>query len=144
MLTVNLLGYDISRRGWEGDVGLAWRFIKRADRGRYLACANPHALVLASRDAALDEALQQADILVPEGMSVVLGARLMGHVLPEKVAGYDFFLGLNQLALYLPNATCLAASLPSSTVRKVKPHSFMKSLANSGSSAELKPSTTTP
>ena len=57
-----------------------------------MACANPHSLVVASRDAEFQEALQNADLLLPDGSGVILAAKILKLPLNQKVAGFDFFV----------------------------------------------------
>ena len=54
---------------------LGW--INNNHRGRYMACANPHSLVVASRDSEFQGALKEADILIPDGVGIVLAAKTM-------------------------------------------------------------------
>jgi len=50
-----------------------------------MACVNPHSLVVASSDSRPQAALQNADILIPDGTGIVMAARLL-H-LPIKKGG---------------------------------------------------------
>lgn len=43
------------------------------------------------KDATLDESVRACEIINIDGMGVVLGARLLGHEVPERVAGVDLF-----------------------------------------------------
>ncbi len=63
-----------------------------------MACANPHSLVVASADRAFKDALQNADILIPDGAGVVLAAKILNLPIKERVAGADFFLTLSDVA----------------------------------------------
>jgi len=86
---IQLLGYTISNRGLYGDVQFAYTLLNK--KNSYLACMNPHSLVIASKDKLFQCSLKNADILLPDGIGIVLAARLLGLPLKEKVAGYDFF-----------------------------------------------------
>lgn len=48
-------------------------------------------LVNMRTDAQLKESVQSCDIINIDGMGVVLGARLLGYAVPERVAGVDLF-----------------------------------------------------
>ncbi|OIN07911.1 WecB/TagA/CpsF family glycosyltransferase [Oceanisphaera psychrotolerans] len=48
-------------------------------------------LVNMRKDAQLRESVESCDIINIDGMGVVLGARIMGHDVPERVAGVDLF-----------------------------------------------------
>jgi len=55
---------------------------------------NPEIIMLAHKDEELKDALNSADILLPDGIGVVIGAWLIGTPLPERVAGFDFTCNL--------------------------------------------------
>ncbi len=50
------------------------------------------------KDAALDESVRSCDIINIDGMGVVLGARMLGHDVPERVAGVDLFHALLRMS----------------------------------------------
>lgn len=50
---------------------------------------NAHLVTLAERDARFAEAMQQADLSVPDGISVVMASRVLGEPIPERVTGGD-------------------------------------------------------
>ncbi|HKC49677.1 MAG TPA: WecB/TagA/CpsF family glycosyltransferase [Myxococcota bacterium] len=56
--------------------------------------ANAAILCMKRRDRELDAACHAADLVVPDGESVVWAARLAGTPLPERIAGVDFMAGL--------------------------------------------------
>ena len=91
---VNLFGYQISCRGLDCDMVLARHLIASGQNGRYVACANPHSLVVASRDQAFAKALKEADILLPDGQGIVIAARALNLPLKHRVSGSEFFIGL--------------------------------------------------
>lgn len=51
-------------------------------------------LVNMRKDAELERSVKQCDIINIDGMGVVLGAKLLGHDVPERVAGVDLFHSL--------------------------------------------------
>ncbi|MBA4417639.1 MAG: acetylglucosaminyldiphospho-UDP acetyl-beta-D-mannosaminyltransferase [Syntrophus sp. (in: bacteria)] len=71
---------------------------KSADMHRYMACANPHSIVVASRDKEFQAALKSADILMPDGYGIALAAKMLGLPLKERVAGSEFFRAFTLLA----------------------------------------------
>jgi len=62
----------------------------------FLACANPHSLVTAEKDPVFAQALQDADILLPDGMGILKASRILGGAITERVSGPDVFMGLLQ------------------------------------------------
>ncbi len=93
-----ILDYQISHRGVQGDVELAGKYIASAQRCRYMACANPHSLVVAGSDDVFKAALKEADILLPDGAGIVIAAKMLNLPIKERVTGTDFFLALSDAA----------------------------------------------
>ena len=90
-----LMGYDVSGRGLDGDVARAAQWCAEPGAGmRYMACLNPHSLVVAKSDETFRRALKEADLLLPDGAGILLASKVLGAALPERVAGMEFFLGL--------------------------------------------------
>ena len=87
---------------------------------------NAHLVTLAERDSRFAEAMQDADLAVPDGVSVVMASRVLDLPIPERVTGGDlmermcaeaarygfrvFFLG------GLPGAAVMAAHQSAETV----------------------------
>lgn len=63
-------------------------------RARILLTANASHLVAMQDDPALREAAQAADLVTPDGMSLVWTARLLGAPMPERVTGIDLMEAL--------------------------------------------------
>lgn len=70
-----------------------------ADRSRFLiGVVNAAKIVKLRKDALLRESLLVPDVVLADGQSVVWASRLLGHPLPERVAGIDLFERLLALA----------------------------------------------
>jgi len=97
---VELFGYRISASGLESDVAEALSWVENRDAVRYMATANPHSLVVASKDVVFKSALQQADILIPDGSGILIASRVLATspMVRKKVAGTDFFLRFTEIA----------------------------------------------
>lgn len=95
-MKTELFGYEISCRGLAGDAGRAHEHIVAGGHPRYMACANPHSLVVASEDSQFAAALKNADILLPDGTGIVLAARFLKLPIRERVAGSEFFQALTE------------------------------------------------
>jgi len=72
---------------------VAW--IEAGDKGRYFVCANPHSLEVARHDREFDRALRHADLVVPDGIGMVLASGILGGCIKDRVAGSDIFRELN-------------------------------------------------
>ncbi len=58
------------------------------------ACANPHSLVVAQRDLEFKMALQQANLVVVDGIGTSLMARIASVQLGPRITGMDYFQGI--------------------------------------------------
>lgn len=59
------------------------------DRARVVHFVHPHALNVAAGDAELRGRYARADAVLPDGVGLRLGARLLGHALPHNLNGTD-------------------------------------------------------
>jgi N-acetylglucosaminyldiphosphoundecaprenol N-acetyl-beta-D-mannosaminyltransferase len=64
----------------------------------YVVTPNAQHIVLVENDARLREIYERADLIVADGISLVLAARVFGRELHERVAGVDLFERLCELA----------------------------------------------
>lgn len=92
----NILGYDVSTASKEdcNKQILAW--MASGEKGKYLVCANPHSLEVARGDGIFHEAIRQADLVVPDGIGILLASRIHGGNIRERVTGSDIFWGLSK------------------------------------------------
>lgn len=60
-----------------------------APGGHYVVTPNPEIVMLAQRDAAFREALNGADLVIPDGIGVVYAARILGRPLKARVPGIE-------------------------------------------------------
>lgn len=76
--------------------GAAARALELIDTraGAYVCTPNPEILMMARKDPELMEAINGADMVLPDGVGILWAARKKGRPLPERVAGYDFLLAL--------------------------------------------------
>ena len=65
-----------------------------AHGGAYGATPNPEIVMLAKENPALGEALERADMVLPDGAGIVKGAAILGRPMKEKVPGIDFACGV--------------------------------------------------
>ena len=93
---VQLLGFEISNAGCENDVSQALSWIAENRESHVVACANPHSLVVAASDSLCSEALCKADLLLPDGIGIIVAAHILTLSIKERVVGYDFFMKLTE------------------------------------------------
>src|SRR5689334_17128326 len=82
-----VLGIDIDAVQIPNALVTMERWIASGERGRYVAVANVHMIIEAVRNAGFKEILQNADMVVPDGMPLVWRGRRQGFDLPRRVYG---------------------------------------------------------
>ncbi len=80
----------------------------------FVTTANAQHVVLLDQDKRLREIYERADLVVPDGFSLLLAARLHGRFLQERVAGVDMFQKLCELAAENELHVFLLGGLPKS------------------------------
>jgi len=77
---------------------------------------NAHLVTLAERDARFAEAMQDADLAVPDGVSVVMASRVLGTPIPERVTGGDLMERMCAEAAHYGFRVFLMGGLPGAAV----------------------------
>ncbi len=94
--TESILGYDVSTMSIDQCVGQIEQWLATVDEQKVFICANPHSLVLAADDPVFRQALQDADLLTPDGSGILLASRILGGIIRERVTGSDIFGEVNK------------------------------------------------
>ncbi len=87
MDTCNVLGYNV----FSGDVK---KLIFSDSDSTIINTINAYSYVISKGDPLFKEALLSSDILLPDGFSIVIAARLLTGRIIEKIAGEDIFFQL--------------------------------------------------
>ncbi len=87
-MKVNILGVEIDDLGAEEVIALALDNLQ-AGKKTFIATPNPEILVLAEKDRVFREILGRADIKIPDGAGLKLGAKILGQELKNRVTGTD-------------------------------------------------------
>jgi N-acetylglucosaminyldiphosphoundecaprenol N-acetyl-beta-D-mannosaminyltransferase len=104
--------------------------IEHAQGGGPTACVltpNAQHVVLLGEDSRLRDIYRRADLVVPDGISMLLAARLFGRRFPERVAGVDLFQSLcaraaaGNLKVFLLGGRPGSAHLAAATLRRRHP-----------------------
>ncbi len=66
----------------------------RLGRHDYVTLVNPHSVLLCNRDPQMRQALQQAGMVLPDGVGIILAARLLGYPHHGRVTGPNFMLNV--------------------------------------------------
>ncbi len=91
---VRLLGVRVHPVTMTEAVETVSGWIARGDRGRWIVASGMHALLEARRRPDFRRVLEQVDLFLPDGFSVVWMARRRGYRVPARVCGTDFLWAL--------------------------------------------------
>ncbi len=69
-----------------------------AEKQTFLVTANPEILMAADRDQKYYKTIQSADFVIPDGIGILVGAKILGNSIAERLPGFDLTLGLFKLA----------------------------------------------
>lgn len=86
-------GVDFDFPGIESVVTLIdnWR---NEGRRCYVSLVNPHSVMMCKRDERFDAAIAGADLVLPDGIGIVLACRLLGHGRRHRITGPGLMLHL--------------------------------------------------
>ncbi len=93
METVNILGVHVNKYTMKQAVEKATEFLEN-DKLSMIFTPNSEILLYASNNPNFTELLNQADMIIPDGIGVVYGAKILGNPLDERVAGFDLVCNL--------------------------------------------------
>lgn len=91
----NILGFQVSKETVCESIS---RIVQSLDHGgsrHVFVCANPHSLVEADNDRKFQQAIREADMVIPDGVGIVLASKILGGSIGERVTGSDIFSGLS-------------------------------------------------
>ena len=88
MEKVEILGVDVCNVTMEQALDKAKEFL--GGKSHMVFTPNPEIIMLAQRDSELKKILNEADLLLADGIGVVIGSKIIKKPLPERVAGFDF------------------------------------------------------
>lgn len=87
MKVISILGFDLSYES----VAVIVRSLLDDDNISVVNSLNQHSYIEAKKDKIFHDALQDSDILIPDGSGIVLAAKIINKVSISKISGYDLF-----------------------------------------------------
>ncbi len=114
-----VLGYDITIDPTADVARSIVDWIRYGDEPRSIMCANPHSLVIASRNEEFRDALSNAGWLLPDGVGILYASRLAGGDIRSRITGYDIFTALMSKLNEEPAARCFFLGSAPSTLEKI-------------------------
>ena len=91
----SILGYPVRADSTDVCIRQITSWINSPVAGKYLVCANPHSLEVAQKDPCFQRAIRSADIVVPDGIGIIIASMILGGKIRERTTGMDIFLGLS-------------------------------------------------
>lgn len=91
--TVDILGVRVDRADFSAALLRAKAFLDTKEP-HAIYTPNPEIIMKAYRDAAYAEVLNRADMVVPDGIGVVYGSKIVKKPVRERVAGFDLSCAL--------------------------------------------------
>ncbi|OQB14588.1 MAG: putative N-acetylmannosaminyltransferase [Firmicutes bacterium ADurb.Bin193] len=112
-----ILGIDVDKVTMDEAVAVAKGFFGGGVHTVFTP--NPEIIMLSQKDDELKRILNEADLVLPDGIGVVIASRLVKNPLPERVAGYDFVCRLLDMgfSFYLFGAKPGVADLAAERLR---------------------------
>ncbi len=87
----NVLGFLVYSAGVESCVRNIVGSFQEKGVCRWMACLNPYAYELARKDSLFEQALKDADWLVPDGVGILIADRLLKGAMKGRITGSDIF-----------------------------------------------------
>lgn len=97
MKRINVLGCPMDVATMSQTIELIKASVLRNEFMQHVV-VNVAKIVNMRKDPELADSVTQCDVINIDGMGVVWGARILGHHVPERVAGVDLFYELNAMA----------------------------------------------
>jgi N-acetylglucosaminyldiphosphoundecaprenol N-acetyl-beta-D-mannosaminyltransferase len=82
-----LLGFDVFKSSLES-IDFA--------NSKVINTINPHSYCISKNDKIFEKALKSSDVLLPDGIGIVLAENFLNNQKIKKIAGFDLFLFLMQ------------------------------------------------
>ena len=123
MSRVDILGVGFDALTGEEAVARALELMGER-RAAYVCTPNPEIVLMAREDPSLMDAVNGADLVLPDGVGVVWASRKLGTPVPERVAGYDFLLallGCMEGSVYILGGRAGVAELAAERIRTTFP-----------------------
>lgn len=98
MSKIKLLGLNLNLQPKSVVLEQIVKYIKTGQDFVHIVSLNPENLVIASENKEFMHVVETAQITIPDGIGVVLAARLKGVLLPERVTGVDLMENMLELA----------------------------------------------
>ncbi|MDA3845513.1 MAG: WecB/TagA/CpsF family glycosyltransferase [Vallitaleaceae bacterium] len=90
MKRVDVLGIKFNHITMDESVEAILSYMGGSEQ-KTITTANPEIVMMARKDQVFKQLINSGQLTVADGIGVVIGSRILGCPLPERVAGYDLF-----------------------------------------------------
>ena len=90
-----ILGCEITTASLKSCIDQILLWINSNQKRKYFVCTNPHSIVEAESDPIFKKALKNADLIVPDGIGIVIASTVLGGNIRSRITGSDVFTGVN-------------------------------------------------
>lgn len=111
MSRIDILGVPFDNVTMAEAVDMAVTHIE-ARQGGYVVTPNPEIVMAAREDAALMQAVRDAALVLPDGIGVIYGGKILGTPLKEKTPGIDFAAGVMERLAHKGGSVFLFGAKP--------------------------------
>jgi N-acetylglucosaminyldiphosphoundecaprenol N-acetyl-beta-D-mannosaminyltransferase len=94
--TEKILGYPVTTWDKVTCIEQILTWIDSEEKAKYLVCANPHSIHEAESDPIFRETIKNANLVVPDGIGIVIGSKILGGNIKRRVTGSDVFARVNE------------------------------------------------
>ena len=84
----NILGVPINNVNLNEALGLVLLYLEENEK-KIIFTPNPEFIMNALTDSQFKKILNESNLNIPDGIGVVIGAKILGYNLKERVAGFD-------------------------------------------------------
>ena len=101
MEKVNILGVKVTKHTMDSASDKIVEYVKSGQRGKCVYTPNSEIIMVAYRDEKFKDVLNEADMLLADGIGVVYASKIVKNPIPQRAAGYDTACeALRKLAKY--------------------------------------------
>ena len=92
-----ILGYPITTKSKSSCITEIIGWVGKDKKPKYFVCANPHSLKIAKTDPYFDKAIRCANLVIPDGIGIVIGSKILNGNIKYRITGSDIFTGVSEI-----------------------------------------------
>lgn len=93
----DIIGFRVTRANLSECLLQICSWLSEGAKQKYFVTANPHSLYVARYDHLFSEAIKNADLVIPDGVGIVIASKILGGTICQRITGSDIFKSLSSL-----------------------------------------------